>query len=92
MLAQEQQRLKNEGNPYNLSLSSCQKGENKELKNKEILEYFKRKAGFPLDMLDPAYDNVVPTFIPQTSTKENSDDQIQVSLGSDAWDNSPSNG
>ncbi len=73
-----------------LSLSSAQKGEDKEQKNKEILEYFKRKAGFPLNMLDPEFDNVTPNFIMMsTNTKEGSDDHCQISMDSDNWDNSP---
>ena len=49
-----------------LSLTSAQKGEHKEQKNKEILEYFKRKVGFPLNMLDPEFDNVIPSFLMTT--------------------------
>ena len=70
-ISQEQDRLKAEGNPYVINLSKANRGENKDQRNKELLEYFKRKVGFPLNLLDPAYDNVVPSFIPAEKTPEN---------------------
>jgi hypothetical protein len=73
-----------------LSLTSAQKGEDKGQKNKEILEYFKRKVGFPLNMLDPEFDNVIPNFLmTSTNSKEGSDDHCQISMDSELWEKSP---